>query len=244
VVSLPLVILRLALALVLGGVIGLEREFSEHRAGMRTIALVSLGSALFTYLSAYGFLSLLSINHVQIDPTRVASYIVAGIGFLGAGTIVVRKDGARGLTTAAAIWTVAAIGMSCGMGLYGEAVSATLLALLVLKVLHFLEIRWVPHQSQITLQVRLDSNHGTGPLLGQIYDICVGQGLIVEMMHTQKNESEERLEFQCRLSDVDAALRVLDELRALERVHEVNLHGQELDRLVGKPHDSKTPPNK
>src|SRR5258707_2024860 len=154
-ISLPVMILRLVLAIALGGVIGLEREFHEQRAGMRTNALVSLGSALFTLVSAYGFLDLLSISHVQVDPTRVASYIVAGIGFLGAGTIVVRKTGTQGLTTAAAIWTVAAIGMACGVGLYWEAVAVTALTLIVLSALRYLEQRLIPAQSQVTVQVRL-----------------------------------------------------------------------------------------
>src|SRR5690348_2655627 len=138
-ISFPITILRLVLALVLGGLIGLEREASEHRAGMRTNALVSLGSALFTVISAYGFLNLTSLIHVQVDPTRIASYVVAGIGFLGGGAIFMRKDGVRGLTTAAAIWTVAAIGMACGVGFYWESVVATLLALIILRALHIVE---------------------------------------------------------------------------------------------------------
>src|SRR6266516_3325611 len=81
-ISFPLILLRLVLALVLGALVGLERESTEHPAGMRTNALVSLGSALFTIISAYGFASLLSTLHIQVDPTRIASYVVAGIGFL------------------------------------------------------------------------------------------------------------------------------------------------------------------
>src|SRR6266849_2748797 len=83
------ILLRLGLALILGAIIGLERESTEHTAGMRTQALVALGSALFTIISAYGFTSFLGVPHIQIDPTRIASYIVAGIGFLGAGFLLV-----------------------------------------------------------------------------------------------------------------------------------------------------------
>src|SRR5438552_12780833 len=133
-ISFPESLLRLGTALLLGAVVGLERESSEHSAGMRTNALVALGSALFTVISAFGFLSMLSIPHIQLDPTRIASYIVAGIGFLGGGAILHQqaKEQVKGLTTAAAIWVVAAIGMACGAGFLWEATATTLLALIVL----------------------------------------------------------------------------------------------------------------
>src|SRR3989441_11383310 len=98
--------LRLLVALVLGAIVGLERERVERAAGLRTVTMVSLGACLFTIVGAYGF--------SQTDPSRVAAQIVTGIGFLGAGTIFLRKDLVRGLTTAATIWTVAAIGMAAG----------------------------------------------------------------------------------------------------------------------------------
>jgi len=91
-ISFPVILLRLAVALLLGAVVGFEREQKEHAAGLRTLALVSLGCALFTIVSAYGFLELLAIPHTTIDPTRIASYIVAGIGFLGGGTIFLSRQ--------------------------------------------------------------------------------------------------------------------------------------------------------
>jgi len=111
--------LRLLVALVLGAIVGLERERQERAAGLRTVTMVSLGSCLFTIVGAYGF--------SQTDPSRVAAQIVTGIGFLGAGTIFLRKDLVRGLTTAATIWAVAAIGMASGTQRYFEAVFTTLL---------------------------------------------------------------------------------------------------------------------
>src|SRR5712692_856318 len=133
-ITFPTILLRLCLALVLGTVVGFERESREHAAGMRTNALVSLGSSLFTIISAFGFMDLLSIAHVQLDPTRIASYIVAGIGFLGAGSIFFSqgKNNVKGLTTAATIWIVAAIGMACGAGLLLEAITTSLLTLVIL----------------------------------------------------------------------------------------------------------------
>src|SRR5436305_11483399 len=135
-ISFPTILLRLTVALVLGAIVGFERERKEHGAGMRTIALVTLGSALFTIISAYGFMSLLGIPHITLDPTRIASYIIAGIGFLGAGTIFLSRqsDRVKGLTTAAAIWVIAAIGMACGAGLLWEASAVTIMTLLILIV--------------------------------------------------------------------------------------------------------------
>ena len=110
-ISFPVIFLRLMVAIILGSLVGLEREIHEHSAGMRTIALVTLGCALFTIVSAYGFLELVGTLHLTLDPTRIASYIVAGIGFLGAGTIFMSREGERvkGLTTAATIWVIPSI---------------------------------------------------------------------------------------------------------------------------------------
>ena len=108
---------RMVIAAVLGAGIGLEREIHEHPAGMRTHLLVSLGSAIFTILSIYGFEGILA-NGISptVDPTRVAAQIVSGIGFLGAGAILKYGTSIRGLTTAASLWTTAAIGMAAGAG--------------------------------------------------------------------------------------------------------------------------------
>jgi uncharacterized membrane protein YhiD involved in acid resistance len=124
---------RLLVALILGAIVGLERERQERAAGLRTVTMVSLGSCLFTIVGAYGF--------PNTDPSRVAAQIVTGIGFLGAGTIFLRKDLVRGLTTAATIWAVAAIGMASGTAQYFIAFFTTLLILSVLMVLKPIENR-------------------------------------------------------------------------------------------------------
>jgi putative Mg2+ transporter-C (MgtC) family protein len=107
---------ELLLALLLSSLIGLERELRQKSAGLRTHTLVGLGSALFLLISKYGFTDVLS-EHVVLDPSRVAAQIVSGIGFIGGGLIFVRRDAVRGLTTAAVIWVVAAVGAACGAGL-------------------------------------------------------------------------------------------------------------------------------
>ena len=108
---------RMLIAAVLGAAIGLEREIHEHPAGMRTHLLVALGSAIFTVLSIYGFEDVGRANVApNVDPTRIAAQIVSGIGFLGAGAILKYGTSIRGLTTAASLWTAAAIGMAAGAG--------------------------------------------------------------------------------------------------------------------------------
>ena len=126
------VTLRLFVALLLGGIVGIEREFRSKDAGFRTHFLVALGSALFCVVSQYGFGIDLK------DSSRVAAQVVSGIGFLGAGTIIFQKNMVRGLTTAAGLWVTAAIGLACGTGMYAAAAIATVMILL-LSLIHISE---------------------------------------------------------------------------------------------------------
>lgn len=123
---------KLVLAALLGGMIGLEREMHGRPAGFRTHLLVSLGSCLFAitsihFYTEYGNFS--GSQPVGVDPGRVAAQVVTGIGFLGAGAIIREKFSVRGLTTAACLWVAAAIGVSCGIGLFGLSITVTLIAL-------------------------------------------------------------------------------------------------------------------
>lgn len=123
-------LLRLLLACLLGGAVGLERELSGQGAGFRTHILVALGCCLFTVVSAYGFGPFVAgTGPGRFDPTRIAAQVVSGIGFLGAGAILRSGTGVHGLTTAASLWVVAAIGLSVGGGYYGGAGLATGLAI-------------------------------------------------------------------------------------------------------------------
>jgi uncharacterized membrane protein YhiD involved in acid resistance len=123
------IIIRLVVATVLGAIVGLERERLERAAGLRTHALVGVGAALFMLVSAFGFADVLGTRQVALDPSRIAAQVVSGIGFLGAGTIILQREIIRGLTTAASVWAVAAVGLAVGGGLYLAAVSATVLIL-------------------------------------------------------------------------------------------------------------------
>lgn len=133
------VIFRLVAALILGGVLGLEREFAGKMAGLRTYSLISVGSALFVIVS-----QIVSENFVgvtQFDPLRVASQIVVGVGFVGAGLVIFREVEHRpgGITTAAGLWVSAGIGMASGFGLYNVAIFGTIAALFILFVLSFVD---------------------------------------------------------------------------------------------------------
>ena len=128
-------ILRLLVAALLGSIIGWERERRHWTAGLRTHMMVCLGAALIMLVSTYGFQDVVGKPGISLDPSRVAAQVVSGIGFLGAGTIFfLRNEVVKGLTTAAGLWTVAAIGLAVGGGLYIEAVSTTCIALVILAV--------------------------------------------------------------------------------------------------------------
>ena len=133
--------LRLGTAAVLGSLIGLERQRLDKAAGLRTHMLVSVGSALVMIVSAYGFEEVLQPGRVVLDPSRVAAQVVSGIGFLGAGLILRRNQSVHGLTTAASVWAVAAIGLAAGGGLYLAATAATVLMLTILAAIKPLEDR-------------------------------------------------------------------------------------------------------
>src|ERR671919_2421389 len=153
-------VLRLAVAAILGASVGLERERLEWAAGLRTHALVCVGAALFMIVSAFGFADALGSSDVVLDPSRVAAQVVSGIGFIGAGTIILRREIVRGLTTAASIWAVAAVGLAVGSGMFLAAVSATLLALALLVLARPLKARMFPNRKEAR-RVRLIVERGT-----------------------------------------------------------------------------------
>ncbi len=131
------IIIRLVLSLVLSGLIGLERQMHRRTAGLRTHILVSLGSCLIMLTSLYIFA--IYKNEVPLDPARIAAGVITGIGFLGAGAIIRDREGVKGLTTAASLWVVAGIGLATGCGFYKAALFTTVLALITLFFLRYVE---------------------------------------------------------------------------------------------------------
>ncbi len=140
--------LRLLIAMLLGGVIGIEREYRSKEAGFRTHFLVALGSALFCIVSQYGF------GFDLKDSSRVAAQVVSGIGFLGAGTIIFQRNVVRGLTTAAGLWVTAAIGLACGSGMFAAAAIATVLIIVGLEVL----ILFIPHIGRTVVELSFSTS--------------------------------------------------------------------------------------
>ncbi len=146
-------LLRIALAGALGGLIGIERQLRAKEAGLRTHILVGIGSAMFMIVSKYGFDDILNMSHVGLDPSRVAAQVVSGMGFLGAGTIMIQKQVVKGLTTAAGLWVTAAIGLVIGSGLYEIGLYGTLMTLVVLEVFRQLSNRLIGHHHFMLLRL-------------------------------------------------------------------------------------------
>ena len=135
------IVMQLVLSAVLGGLVGFLREREKKAAGLRTHMLVSLGSALLMILSIY-------MARFGGDPGRIAAQVVTGIGFLGAGTIIQGGEGVKGLTTAASIWVVSAVGLAVGAGFYTAALATTVLAVVIIQVLHVAE-KYIKHNANI-----------------------------------------------------------------------------------------------
>ena len=140
-----ILIFRLVAAGLLGGLIGMEREFRAKEAGVRTHFIVALGSALFMIISEFAF------EGKQHDAARVAAQVVSGIGFIGAGVIIFQRNVVRGVTTAAGLWVAAAIGLACGDGMYPVAIAATLLTVLCLEMMHFVNLHYSEKVVDLTL---------------------------------------------------------------------------------------------
>lgn len=143
------ILFQLFLALLLGGLLGLEREYKKREAGLRTYALVSLGAALFTIVALESFKKFEGLIGVSFDPSRVINAVAIGIGFIGAGIIIYRRFHIEGLTTAAGLWVAGAIGVAVGSEFYWAAVLTVLLAIIVLAGLHWIEKKIFKKNSQI-----------------------------------------------------------------------------------------------
>lgn len=208
------VLVRLGLAALLGALIGLERERLERAAGLRTHALVALAAALIMLVSAYSFADL---GPTPRDPTRMAAQVVSGIGFLGAGVIIFRKNAVRGLTTAASIWAAAGLGLAAGGGLLAVAAVGTAFILLIQVGLRPLERRFFAHHREHRLALRL--RRGAGRLAAVEQAVTAAgvrpRGLRVRPV---RGGAEDRVELDLGpIRDVTATT-LLDTLRGLDGV--------------------------
>lgn len=124
-------LLRMVIAALCGGIIGYERSRRRKEAGLRTHIIVAVGSALLMIVSKYGFMDVLEIPGMRVDAARIASNVITGISFLGAGVIFIREASIKGLTTAAGLWAMAGVGLAIGAGMYGVGIFATVLIMLI-----------------------------------------------------------------------------------------------------------------
>jgi putative Mg2+ transporter-C (MgtC) family protein len=215
------IVLRLVLAAVLGGLVGVERERLEWAAGMRTHALVSLGSALFMVVSIFGFSDILTEQHVILDPSRVAAQVASGIGFIGAGTIILRREIVKGLTTAASIWAVAAVGLAVGGGMFVASVAATVLALAILVLAKSVKTRLFPNRKARFVTLVIDQNTSLAQLKSEIEATNLQlDRIVVRSGPTQDQDNAELV--LAKGSDERDLLSLTDKLRRVSGVYEVN----------------------
>jgi putative Mg2+ transporter-C (MgtC) family protein len=206
----------LGLAFVLSVAIGVERSRRLKSAGLRTHALVGLGSAMFTLVSAYGFQAMLG-PEVVLDPSRIAAQIVSGIGFLGAGVIFVKNDAVNGLTTAASIWMTAAIGMACGAGMPLLAVAGTVLHLASVTLLTMFNKR-IQHSVVAEPHVEIRYRYSKTVLMS-VLEVVAEYGYVVSRI-SRSGDSDEgvlqiRLPNTTRSAKVDQLLSTLASVRGV-----------------------------
>lgn len=217
------IILRLLLALGLCGLIGIERETRGHVAGMRTHVLVGTGAALFTLVSAYGFAEFYPYltgrgGGTVMDPTRIAAQIVTGVGFLGAGAIIRQGFTVRGLTTAAALWIVAAVGMAAGAGYYFAAIVTTAGVLLALIGLR--KARPAISSALRSDIYYLDLTLSKGPQLHLALGVLARNEISVDSISSEREGDKQDVRLELRVVDrksLEAAVQELAELDGVDQ---------------------------
>ncbi|WP_136608961.1 MgtC/SapB family protein [Paenibacillus dokdonensis] len=200
------ILLRLLLSVLLGGLVGLERERSNHAAGLRTHILVCMGSTLIIMLSIYGFSEFVHEVNIRIDPARLASAVITGVGFLGAGTILFTGKSITGLTTAASVWVIAAVGLSIGAGFYFASIAATFLILLTLVVFNKLEQRYIRGSKLHLVTIYAISAPG---LLESISGLLEGEDITVKRAVVNERSNAAYGELQPPSTTMEISLNVL-----------------------------------
>jgi putative Mg2+ transporter-C (MgtC) family protein len=213
-------LIRLIAAAALGSLIGLERERLLWAAGIRTHMLVCVGSCLIMIVSQYGFAHVLTEKNVVLDPSRIAAQVVSGIGFLGAGSIIARGEIVRGLTTAASVWTVAAIGLAVGGGLYLAAGSSTIIILIILAGIKPLEEAYRSRNQSCQLKIEVESGFLTPELLRETLQLRAGQikRFLVQTRDTQGSDDLLVLISKVSSQDIASFSNKLNELDGVKSV--------------------------
>ncbi len=212
-ISYGLVALRLFAASILGGVLGLEREWSKRPAGLRTHILVAMAAALYTVVSGAAAAD-------AGDPSRVAANVSTGIGFIGAGTIMRHGNVVRGLTTAASLWTSAAIGLACGLGWYPAAVMAAVLGLFVLVVVDWAEDAWIHRRGEVLITLTLSPE---AERVAEVTGLLEEAGAIVRQLRhgAVVKGQDEVISLKAELPEELDRAHLIAELKQVEGVKEI-----------------------
>lgn len=211
-------LLRIALAGLLGALIGVERQLRAKEAGLRTHILVCIGSAMFMLVSKYGFADLLVQGHnIALDPSRISAQVVSGIGFLGAGTIMLNKQFVRGLTTAAGLWVTAAIGLIIGSGMYAIGIYGTLMTLLVLEGVRQLSRRLMGQRYIIMLSLTPASIDGVMAALRKLHI------RIVRSSVTRNENKDCRMSLEVLLHARYKPTEIYNQLLGIEGLHKIDI---------------------
>jgi putative Mg2+ transporter-C (MgtC) family protein len=212
-------LLRLGVATLLGAMVGLERERLERAAGFRTHALVCVASALMMIVSAYGF----STDDYNLDPTRIAAQVVSGIGFLGAGVIIFRRNTVRGLTTAASLWAVSGVGLTVGAGLFIPAAVGTFFMLLIQAGMRPIEAHFFKHEAQ--RQRLLVETSKTQELLARIPHLSSRYNMRVQSMQFERDSESgtDIVELTIRLDNINDRFGIMADMERTSgviRIHD------------------------
>lgn len=213
------IILQLLLAAILGGVIGIERERKSWFAGLRTHMLVCMGSTLIMIVSQYGFENTLHSGLVVLDPSRIAAQVVSGIGFLGAGTIIFWKNKIKGLTTAASLWTVAAVGLSIGGGLYIAAIVATVLIFAVLAILKPVEKLFFKTSELKEVRFSVDPEFS----LAELETILKNRDISIMDLQIEKKDEADFIYLVTEFSSESMFLHLVNDIKNLQGVNKIEI---------------------
>ena len=190
-------VLRLSLSLLLGGIIGYEREKKSRPAGFRTHILVCVGSTLLMLISAYAFGDYVGLQGVQMDPTRLAAQVIPSIGFLGAGTILRNDFSVTGLTTAASLWVASAIGLAVGAGFYGGALVTTALVMISLYILNKVEKKFFAGSQLYLLKIVSLNEPG---IIGGVSGKLTERRVSIKHLTVGEGQREEKAVFELVLT--------------------------------------------
>ena len=215
------ILIRLALAALFGGMVGVERERKNWTAGLRTHMMVCVGAALVMMVSAYGFADVLGTPNVVLDPSRMAAQVISGIGFIGAGTILfLRQEVIRGLTTASGLWTVAGIGLATGGGMYFAALVATVLVLIILLLLKPLEIKFFKRYKYQLIKILADNNEEVLHVINSLFE---ERGIAISNVAVEKKATESTLTIRFTHAKQDAIIiNIISALNKFSFIKEIS----------------------